>query len=86
MVPGLSKATAGRYTEQDAATIENMFRTLGASPQTMSVMRNKLMNLSNEKMNFPMLESIGIKPDDFGRFGGHGQAKFQMGPVKPVGK
>jgi hypothetical protein len=77
IIPNLSKETAGRYTEQDAAAIEKMFDTLGADPKTMSIMRNKLLQLANEKMNFSRLKAYGIDTSNMGQVNDQGQNKFK---------
>lgn len=60
-VPGLSKETAGRFTEQDAAYIEHLMKQSAfSSAETKAQARQQLLQLMNEKMKFPQLEGLPI--------------------------
>lgn len=77
IIPGLSKSTAGRYTEQDAGTIEHMFDTAGADDKTVGTQRARLVKLMGEKMHFPILKAYGIDVGRSARFGQQGQSRIQ---------
>lgn len=77
LVAGLSKETAGRFTEQDAHMIAPLFPAPGDSAETTQLKRTQLAKLVQEKMNFPLLQSYGINPSTFSRFGQGGQNKIQ---------
>lgn len=81
IVPGLSKETAGRFTEQDAHYIEKLFSGVGESKDTQIQKRAALEKLISEKMNFPMLQAYGINPAQNARFGQGGEKKIQLGPI-----
>lgn len=76
VIPSLSKATAGRYTEQDAGTIEKMLKTLGGDDKTMRVQRAALDRLASEKMHYPELKQWGIDPTSFGKYNAQGQSRI----------
>lgn len=62
VIPGLSKETAGRFTEQDASYLEKLMPAPGESDQTQKIKKQRMEALVNEKLNFPSLEPYGIKP------------------------
>lgn len=70
VIPGLSKDTAGRYTEQDAGTIEQLFSKMGNSQETIDKNRQELLKLSSGKLHFPMLNAYGIDIGSQGRYTG----------------
>jgi hypothetical protein len=84
LVAALSKETAGRFTEQDAAMLEPIFPQAGDSEATLRAKKAALDNLISDKMNFPMLKPLGITPESMSRyaFGKHGEKGIQLG--KPV--
>lgn len=77
----LSKETAGRFTEQDAAMLDSIWPMVGDSQQVIAEKRQRLNNLITEKMNFPMLKPLGITPEGMSRFGAGGEKRFQLGPA-----
>lgn len=85
VVPGLSKDTAGKYTEADAKQIEAGFKSVLDNKQTVEEKRAMMDALTKEKMhpnNFPILSTYGIRPEDLGQYNNQGRSKFQQG--KPV--
>jgi hypothetical protein len=86
IIPGLSKETAGRFTEQDAGMIERMFDTLGENPEDIAKVRRDLDSLAKEKMHFPMLKTLGISPEQFSRYKMGGEKKIQLGAPVIGGK
>lgn len=81
-IPGLSKETAGRYTESDAAALEHLYNTIGSDPQTQAIQRAQLVKLATEKLNFPELKKWGIDLSNSGRYDMSGQPRIPEG--KPV--
>lgn len=77
----LSKETAGRFTEQDAAMLDSIWPMVGDSQQVIAEKRQRLNNLITDKMNFPMLKPLGITPEGLSRFGAGGEKRFQLGPA-----
>lgn len=65
LVAGLSKATAGRFTEQDAGMLESLFPKLSDNEKTVALKRQKIDNLISEKMHFPVLSAYGLDPSKF---------------------
>lgn len=74
----LSKETAGRFTEQDAAMLETLWPAAGDSAQTIRTKKIALDNLISDKLNFPMLKPLGITPETVSRYG------FGMGGEKAI--
>lgn len=82
LIAGLSKATAGRFTEQDAKMIEPLFPEITDNDETRMVKRRRLQQLIEEKMHFPTLQFFGIDPKSMGQFSSSGQPKIkEMPPV-----
>lgn len=82
LIAGLSKETAGRFTDTDAKFIGTMFDTLGGNEQTDASNRNQLEKLINEKMNFNILKSYGINlgnASTTGKYGSDGQKTIKLG-------
>lgn len=83
----LSKETAGRFTETDSKFIGSLFPTALDDDKTRMLKRTKLLSLISEKLNFPMLESYGIRMGNTpgpSRFDNQGQKKITLGaPVAP---
>lgn len=82
LIAGLSKETAGRFTESDAKMVGSLFPATGDSPETTATKRAQLLKLISEKMNFPLLDSFGIKPASFSRFNTSGQNKIKEAAPK----
>ncbi len=82
-IPGLSKQTAGRYTEQDAETIEKIFSGMGNSQETIDANRLALYKLAAEKMHFPILNAYGIDMANQGRYTG-AQGRSRIPESAPV--
>lgn len=83
-LPGLSKETAGRFTEQDAKMLEHTLRSpIGASAETQAIARSALDRLVQEKMHFPVLKGWGIDPTQSAqgsRFDNSGQKRIKLAP------
>lgn len=62
VIPGLSKATAGRFTEQDSQFIDKIFPSTLEGEGATKTNRQQLDKLTSEKANFPALEPYGIRP------------------------
>lgn len=76
LIASLSKATAGRFTEQDAKMIEPLFPAKGDSAKTIAQKRNQLNQIISEKLHFPTLEAYGINVGSMGRFNAAGQSRI----------
>lgn len=84
LIAGLSKETAGRFSEADAQFIGSLFPAAGDSPETLKTKRIQIEKIATQKMHYPMLKSIGINVDSMGRYKPGGASKFQEGaPVLP---
>lgn len=79
LTAGLSKETAGRFTEQDAQMLEALWPARGDSAETVAQKRAQIEKLVSEKMNFPMLKPLGITPESMSRFGQGGQKRISLG-------
>jgi hypothetical protein len=77
LTAGLSKETAGRFTEQDAKMLETLWPTPGDSAQTINTKRSQINKLVSEKMHFPMLQAYGIDVGSMGNYTLGGQNKRQ---------
>lgn len=84
LIAQLSKETAGRFTEADSQFLGTLFPAPGDSKETIDTKRNAILKLVTEKMNFPMLQSYGIKlgnsSTEQSRYGERGQKKIQLAP------
>lgn len=78
LVAGLSKATAGRFTEQDAGMLDSLFPAPGDNAETIAIKRNQAAKLISEKMHFPILETYGINIGDTGRYNNQGISRIQQ--------
>lgn len=83
LVAALSKATAGRFTEQDSAMLDPLFPDFKDDPGTKLQKRSALTRLINEKLNYPTLDAYHINPaKSGGRFNDQGQSRIpQSAPV-----
>lgn len=82
IVAGLSKATAGRFTEQDAHMLDTFFPSPGDSAQTSQIKQAALNKLLSEKMHFPLLKAYGIDMNSAGRYNPQGQSRVpESAPV-----
>jgi hypothetical protein len=77
LIAGLSKETAGRFTEQDSHMLETLFPAPGDSTDTLNEKRTRINNLISEKMNFPQLDFYGINPNQTGRYNAQGMNKIK---------
>lgn len=82
VVAGLSKETAGRFTEQDASLLDSAFSGKFDNEKTIDLKRNRIEHLISEKMNFPQLDAYRIPWRGGQRFGEGGKKTIQLGPPK----
>jgi hypothetical protein len=79
LIAELSKSTAGRFTEQDADMLRNLFSKMSSNTETNRVQRMALNNLLGKHIksnNFPTLSTYGIDPGNWGRFGASGESRI----------
>lgn len=76
------KDSEGRITPQDVPMIGAMFETLGAGGKSVSVQRKRLNDFLTQKMNFPSLSPMGIRPETMGKYDMGGKKRIAMGPVR----
>lgn len=76
IVASLSKATAGRFTEQDAAMLDTLFPSAGDNAGTIAQKKQQIDRLVSEKMNFPVLNAYGLDPHKFQSTSGDSAAKL----------
>lgn len=82
LVAQISKETAGRFTEQDANMLRNLFSKMGSNAQTNQIQRAQALKILNEKMNFPILQTYGINVGNIGgRFNTQGASRLP--PLAP---
>lgn len=84
MVAGLSKETAGRFTEQDAGMLAPLFKTLGDNPQTLAVKKQEAMDLFAPKLQSSVLEGYGIPISKMARFNSGSSFQHPADQVKTV--
>lgn len=78
IVPTISKESAGRYTESDAAAIEHVLvSTPWDDAKSREIGRRELDRLMSGPMNFPLLKAYGIDAAAQGRYNSSGQSKIQ---------
>lgn len=83
LVAALSKETAGRFTEQDAKFLDNLFPKATDNANTIARKKMQIDRLVSEKMQFPRLSAYGISPLGAQRYGAGGTKTIQLGaPVK----
>ncbi len=82
IVAGLSKETAGRFTEQDAHMLDSLFPATGDDTTTLSTKRAQTIKLITEKLNFPELKKWGIDLSNSGRYDNTGKSRIPEGKPK----
>lgn len=81
LIAGLSKETAGRFTEQDAHYLATLFPSPGDNQETIMKKRMQINKIVGEKMNFPELQKWGINvTGNAGRYSPTGAPKFKEAP------
>lgn len=80
LVAGLSKETAGRFTEQDAKYLDSLFPNATDNAKTIAMKKQAIEKLVSQKMHFPRLQAFGVSPYGEQRFGSGGDKKIQLGP------
>lgn len=80
IVAQLSKETAGRFTEQDAGMLNGLFPRPGNSDETNRINRARAVQLIQEKMHFPILQTYGISPANWGRYTPSGEGRIKEAP------
>lgn len=83
IVAALSKATAGRFTDQDSKMLDALFAGAMVGDKTFQIQRAQALRLINEKMNYPILKTYGIDPSQMGRYNDQGVSRFTHIPVSP---
>ncbi len=78
IVPTISKESAGRYTESDAAAIEHVLvSTPWDDANSRALGRRELDKLMSSKLNFPQLKAYGIGPEHIpSRFDPSGKSRI----------
>lgn len=76
----LVKDSEGRITPTDLPLIEAFFPKYGDNEETLLVKKQQMNKFVQEKMNFPLLKSYGINPNNNSNFNSQGQNKVQEGP------
>lgn len=79
----LSKATAGRFTEQDAGMLESLWPKINDKPAAVNFKRQQINKLISEKMNYPILEPYGITPESIGGSASMGAKIPESAPIIP---
>lgn len=77
VIPPLSKASSGKYTEADSAAIEHMFPLNRDNDESLAIKRAKLEALTKEHIVAPTLKAYGIDPMALGRYNNQGQNVIQ---------
>jgi hypothetical protein len=78
-VAGLSKATAGRFTEQDSSMLNTLRPNLWDNEETKKMKQGRLNKMMDEKMNFPILNGYRI-PLPQARYTSEGERTFKLSP------
>jgi hypothetical protein len=74
----LTKDTSGRVTPETVKLVKGAFGRMGNSKETNDVARHTIDNLLSQKMNYPTLTILGIKPQNFSRFNSQGASTVPM--------
>lgn len=82
VIPALSKATAGRFTEADAKVLEDAMPHIGDDAETLAIKRAKIDALVSEQMHAPILKNYGIDVKSFGKYNNQGQNVIQESKPK----
>lgn len=82
----LAKDLAGKFTEYDFKIMRDSFPSAGDNEETVAIKKNRLVNLINQKNNFPMLQSYGINVNKMGRYGAGGEKRIQLGAPQISGQ
>lgn len=83
IIAGLSKETAGRFTEQDAHMLATLFPEAMDDDGTRDLKRAQVVKLITEKLHFPELKKWGIDLSTSGRYDNTGRSRIPEGkPVK----
>ena len=84
IIPALSKASAGRFTREDAAYIEKIFSEPGNTESTVKKNKEHLLKFINEKMNFPQLKAYNINPNPNSLYQPDGSSVITQGKPKGI--
>lgn len=80
IVAALSKATAGRFTEQDSAMLDPIFKDAFDNPGTVNEKINAAMRVVNQGMHFPMMRNIGVDHTQMGKYTPQGKSRIPEAP------
>ncbi len=84
VVAALSKATAGRFTEQDAHMLDTLFSSMTDNAETNALKLRQADKLISEKAVYPTLKAYNVDTSKFGRYGAPTgaapQKRIQLGP------
>lgn len=76
----MSKELAGKFTEFEMENLKSAFPEAGDSKETINLKKAKLNQILGQKMNFPILSSYGIMPQNNSRYESSGEKKIKLGP------
>lgn len=79
VIAEMSKATAGRFTEQDAHMIASLMPKLSDTDATRQVKRARIVAIASERLHFPLLDALrpyGVDIGGTGRYGGQGESLY----------
>lgn len=83
----LSKTLSGKFTEFESGNLRSMYPKFGDSAETRAGKRAKLVQVINEKINTPILQSYGIQSPSQGRYNSSGASRIQeSAPILPTRK
>jgi hypothetical protein len=71
----LVKDSEGRITPTDVQMLRGLFPAPGDTDDTPQIKRNQMQQFINEKMHFPLLDSMGINPNPRSKYSSSGQNK-----------
>lgn len=80
ILASLSKDTAGKFTEQDAAMLRALFPAPGDTGNTPMIKREQLRKLIDEKMNFPIMKNYNVDPFKLGMYDEAGRIRIPESP------
>lgn len=76
----MTKDTSGRVTPETVGLIRSVFKKIGADPQTVAIGRKSAQDLMTQNMHYPIMQSYGMNPMNWGKYGANGQSKIQFTP------
>jgi len=76
----LTKDTSGRVTPETVKLVGSTFAGLTDNPKSVQVGRQAINSLVSTGMHYPILESYGMNPMNWGKYNGQGESKIQFTP------